>query len=251
MKPLRILCYHIIDEYNNTSMDYLRIPFDLFREQINWLIDNGWTGITVDKYNELSESDTGKYFQITFDDAYKNEDSVRAYEYLNSLKIPFTIFATESPFNSWDKDKWIDDAGFIENHYPLFTYSELVPKKSQWKYLHLGYHTDSHKNLLELGPFKVHLDVRYSDIVGTDHLCIPYGAYNEFTISKLQELGYKYIYTLKDGSYLHNGRVSELNRLFISGGRSIMDFKLKMIFGMNIRYQLKKFFKMKNLYKKV
>lgn len=90
----KVFFYHGVE---NNILDHRvqcnQIRFDLFKQQIYYLIDNGFSIISIEEFENrfLENKFRGNEIILTFDDGYKNNKDV-VFPFLSSLNIPFSIF---------------------------------------------------------------------------------------------------------------------------------------------------------------
>ncbi len=90
-KLIPVLMYHSIDYEKNNE---LRIPKDKFREQMQYLKDNGFHPITLDElYSNIVFNTTlqDKPIVLTFDDGY-SDNYTNAYPVLKEFGFKATVF---------------------------------------------------------------------------------------------------------------------------------------------------------------
>lgn len=204
MANVKILLYHNVTPYPNPSYSSA-MSVQQFREEIYWLRDNGYKGITIsDLYNILTEEKQTeeKLVAITFDDGY-----VDVYNYA------FPILKEE---------------GFIATTYlvgekinmPKNLTSEMIVElhEAGWE---IGSHTMSHPNLVETEDISYEICQSRSLIAqrighgftadDIKNLAYPYGSVDERVANKTYKCGFD------TGRSLGKGQLHSIwNRFYLS-----------------------------------
>lgn len=216
-KPVPILMYHSIDYEKDNE---LRIPKEKFREQMQYLKDDGFNPISLEQLysnivfgTELPE----KPIVLTFDDGYSDNYN-NAYPVLKEFGFKAAIFVItgcigSGPYLNSDQLKELDKNGI-----------EIFP------------HTVTHKkklNELSVDEQKVEIldsKVTLESLLGRqkDYFAYPYGGYNNDTIKLLQETGYKMAVTTETGLADKSDGIYKLKRIYISNNYS-MDYYKKLV----------------------
>ncbi|KEI93172.1 deacetylase [Clostridium botulinum B2 267] len=213
-KSIPVLMYHSIDYEKGNE---LRLPKEQFKEQMEYLKNNGYTTLTLNElYNFLEKNKPipEKSIVITLDDGYV-DNYTNAYPILKELGFNATVFVVTSNIDK-NKDtltskqiKEMDEAGIqIASH----TYNhDKLDDLSYEKQLETM--KKSKDNLEKILNHKV------------DFIAYPYGKWNETTIKAAKYAGYKMAFTT-DGRWSNkeNG-IYSLDRVYISSLRDMENFK--------------------------
>lgn len=201
-----ILMYHSISDANPDNN--LLIPPEMFKEQMEWLKNSGFTTMTIDE--AVDSMTTGKVPKkpvvITFDDGYV-DNYTKAFPILkeNNMKGVFfviTDYMSETALNfmSIDMLKEMKASGMeIENHTSNHLELNSLSREDAYNSIKNG------QNFLK-------------DILGIEskYLCYPVGRYNEVTIEIEKELGIKAAVTTEFGTSSSEDGFYELKRVRIS-----------------------------------
>lgn len=201
-----ILMYHSISDANPDNS--LLVPPIMFKEQMDWLKNNGFTTMSLDE--ALEAKSTGKVPKkpvvVTFDDGYL-DNYTEAFPVLkeNNMKGVFfviTDYMGETAGNSMSIDmlKEMKAAGMeIENH------------------------TSNHLELNSLSREDAYNSIKngqifLKEVLGVDskYLCYPAGRYSEETIEIEKELGIKAAVTTQGGISSNSDGNYELKRVRMS-----------------------------------
>lgn len=201
-----ILMYHSISDANPDNS--LLVPPAMFKEQMDWLNNNGFTTMTLDEV--LNSLSTGKVPKkpvvVTFDDGYV-DNYTAAFPVLkeNNMKGVFfviTDYMGETAGNSMSIDmlKEMKAAGMeIENHTSNHLELNSLSREDAYNSIKNG------QNFLR-------------DILGVEskYLCYPAGRYSEETIEIEKELGVKAAVTTQGGISSNSDGLYELKRVRMS-----------------------------------
>lgn len=201
-----ILMYHSISDANPDNS--LLVPPAMFKEQMDWLNNNGFTTMTLDE--ALDSLTTGKVPKkpvvVTFDDGYV-DNYTAAFPVLkeNNMKGVFfviTDYMGETAGNSMSIDmlKEMKAAGMeIENHTANHLELNALSREDAYNSIKNG------QNFLR-------------DVLGVEskYLCYPAGRYNEVTIEIEKELGVKAAVTTQGGISSNSDGLHELKRVRMS-----------------------------------
>ncbi|MEG2935737.1 MAG: polysaccharide deacetylase family protein [Clostridium sp.] len=201
-----ILMYHSISGANPDNS--LLVPPAMFKEQMDWLNNNGFTTMTLDE--TLDSLSTGKVPKkpvvVTFDDGYV-DNYTAAFPVLkeNNMKGVFfviTDYMGETAGNSMSIDmlKEMKAAGMeIENHTSNHLELNSLSREDAYSSIKNG------QNFLK-------------DVLGVEskYLCYPAGRYSEVTIEIEKELGIKAAVTTQGGISSNTDGNYELKRVRMS-----------------------------------
>lgn len=208
-----ILMYHNISEGQE---DYMNVPKYKFKEQMQFIKDNGYNVIGFDDLYSYYTDGTpidDKSIIITFDDGYLN-NYIYAYPILKEFGFEATLFMITSKIDqkfylSKDMIKEMDSNGInIQSH----TVSH--PELSKLSYEEQLYELSESKKVLE-------------NILGREisYVSYPYGQFNKSSIMIAKKLHYKLAMgTIPEKAKRRNG-LYNLNRIGVLGNLSIDQFK--------------------------
>ncbi|MDO8427224.1 MAG: polysaccharide deacetylase family protein [Deltaproteobacteria bacterium] len=184
-----IFVYHSFDE----SGSCVSITPSLFREQMEFLKENGYRTLTISEMVKLYKEGSAfpeKSVALTFDDGLENNYTV-AYPILRELGLTASIFLAVDYIGkacTWDKKPDIPD-------FPLMTW-EMAGELGGYG-IDLQSHTATHPHLTKLPDAEVREEVRRSKAVIEEKLgkkcevlCYPYGEFNERVAEITAEEGY-------------------------------------------------------------
>lgn len=204
---LQMLMYHEIGDGPNG----LYVSVKNFEQQMKYLYDHGYCGITVEEGKALLDgrgaTPAGKPVVLTFDDAYSSFMTY-AYPVLSQYGFKATVFVivdrTSNPSYpnhlSWEQIEQISASG-----------------------MEIGSHTRSHPSLPTLGSAGLDEEVGHSKIILEEHLgqpvnsfCYPAGEYNQTVVDAVARAGYKQAVTVKYGWATKKNAPLEIPRIRIS-----------------------------------
>jgi len=188
-----VIMYHHVEDPKEAQKEghlTLAVSPDFFKEQMNYLKDNGYTTVKMD--DVINFFDTGvpiskKSVLLTFDDGYK-DFAVNAFPVLRDLGFNATMFLptglVDNPgYLSWEDISNIQDSGNI-----LF-----------------ANHTWSHHNLVA-GKEVIEKEISLADTQLTQKglgnpkvFAYPYGTFNNGVIEILSGMDYKLAFTTRYG----------------------------------------------------
>lgn len=225
-KPIPVLMYHSIDYEKGNE---LRVPKEKFKEQMQYLKDNGYTTLTFNElYNFLVNNKPvpEKSVVITFDDGYE-DNYQNAYPILKQFGFNATIFVitntvdNEKPFLTSQQLKEMDQNGIdIESH--TLAHDELNKLSYDKQVITL-------KGAKEFIEKTLNKPVRY--------IAYPFGKWNNDTIKALKDTGYDMAVTTIGGWSDKNQGIYALNRVYVSANHDINEFKRRLI---NSKYDVSK-----------
>lgn len=218
--PVPILMYHVTKTAPaGTPYPELWVSKDDFSGQMDWLAENGYTGITLDQlFNywdegfELPE----KPVVITFDDGYPSHDKV-ARPILLKHKWPGVLYLKYG------------NIGDPESGLTTKNVNNLLA--AGWE---LGAHTIEHSDLTTIGTESLESEVAGSKRaiekrfkVDVKHFCYPAGKFNDTVIAAVKDAGYESATTVIEGVATPD-KPFELKRVRIDGGDGVDGFAAKM-----------------------
>ncbi|MFT4049148.1 MAG: polysaccharide deacetylase family protein [Solirubrobacterales bacterium] len=218
--PVPILMYHVTKAAPaGTPYPELWVSPADFKGQMQWLADDGYTGITMAqlfKYWDDGFKLPDKPVVISFDDGYPSHEKT-ARPILAKHHWPGVLFLE---LNNVDNP----DTGLT---------ATMVKKliASGWE---LGSHTISHPDLTTVSAAQLTVEVadskkKISEKFGVpiDFFCYPAGKYNDTVIAAVKDAGYKGATTTLEGVATPD-KPFELKRIRIDGGDGVDGFASKM-----------------------
>jgi peptidoglycan/xylan/chitin deacetylase (PgdA/CDA1 family) len=219
-EPVPILMYHVTKAApaGTPYPDLWVSPAD-FKGQMNWLADNGYTGITMSqlfKYWDDGYELPKKPVVITFDDGYPSHAKV-ARPVLASHKWPGVLFLE------------LNNVGNPETAFTSKHVKQLIA--AGWE---IDSHTITHPDLTNVGPAQLETELvgsraKIKKMFGqpADFFCYPAGKYDDTVVAAVKDAGYKGATTVDEGI----GKKSEpftLKRVRIDGPDGVDGFAAKM-----------------------
>ncbi|TDG00965.1 polysaccharide deacetylase family protein [Paenibacillus piri] len=214
-KPARIpvLNYHSItvDPGNPAT-----ITPEKFAEQMRYLSKAGYTPLTLKQFSDMMEGiDKGpdKPILLTFDDGYM-DNYEHAMPLLKELGFHATLFMSpgmvdDGYFMSWEQIKEMHEAGWdIQPHGMTHPHLPKLNVKNQ---------------KFEIAEAKAQIEQHLGTVA--DVFCYPYGEWNAATLQLLQELQFKYAFTIEQGLTAPSQHKLKLKRIFANGEESLEQWK--------------------------
>lgn len=212
-KAFPVLMYHSITTSNSDyeANPYMRIMQSVFKNQMQWLSDNGYRIVTLDTlygYLQKNEPFPAKTVALTFDDGYM-DFYVNVFPVLKQYGYKATVFmiagevdqyaymtsAQIKELSAWGID--IESHTMTHPHLPKLTYAKQLEEVS-----------DAKKDLETLTGKQV-LYIAY-----------PYGEYNADTLRALKAVGYRIAFTM-DGPWNNPSTILyKFPRMYVDGQMS-------------------------------
>lgn len=222
-KQIPVLMYHsIADNSNVTNLasKSIILPPEVFREQMQYLKDNGYTTLTLDElYNFLKNNKPvpEKSVVLTFDDAYK-DNYTNAYPILKEFEFQATIFVITGgtdkigAYLTSDQLKEMDANGIdIQSHTVNHEDLDKLSLEKQQETL-----VQSKQFLEKLLNKKV------------NYIAYPSGKYNDFTEKAAQNAGYTMAFTINSGWAGKDTNIYFLDRVFVNALKGFDQFKERL-----------------------
>ncbi|GAA0728744.1 polysaccharide deacetylase family protein [Clostridium malenominatum] len=216
-KGIPVLMYHSI---NYEKGNELMVPKENFREQMNYLKDNGYTTLTLNElYNFFLNNKPvpEKSVVITFDDGYK-DNYTNAYPILKEFNFKAVVFVITNNMNNHknfitsEQALELDNNGIeIQSHTVNHERLSTLDYNSQLKTL-----KESKRFLENL----LHREVSY--------IAYPYGAFNNSTIKAAEEAGYKMAFTTAGTWSDKSDGLYTLDRVYISSKFDMNEFHRRL-----------------------
>jgi peptidoglycan/xylan/chitin deacetylase (PgdA/CDA1 family) len=195
----------------------LHVPKQDFREQMNWLADEGYTGVTMKQVVDAWYHDgvlPSKPVVITFDDGFESHHSV-AMPTLQKHGWPGVLM-----LQSYAPKGLPDDAPL-----PPDEVKDLLA--AGWE---LASHTITHADLTTVSPEQLASEVEKSKRglerqfgVAIEHLCYPAGQYDDAVIEETEKAGYTTASTVEPGLGSRDEPFA-LKRIRINGSDGLSGF---------------------------
>lgn len=203
ISQIPILMYHYIRDYTDQSDPTgikLSVSPTSFNNQMKWLKDNNYQSVNPD-YLDKPYAISNKPVVLTFDDGYRDiyENAypiLKKYNFTGMFYIITNVVGSPA-YMTWDMIKEMKNNGMNFGSHTV-THPDLSKATNQQIDFQLSTSTEKLKS--ELG----------TDI--TD-FCYPSGKYNDYTIAKLKELGYKTAMTTHTGIAKKDSNLFELPRI--------------------------------------
>jgi peptidoglycan/xylan/chitin deacetylase (PgdA/CDA1 family) len=178
-----ILMYHQVDDHPPTKQLRFTVSPSIFEQQISFLLDHGYTFVTVDRALDLfaaSSTPPNKTLVLTFDDGYRSFYT-NVFPLLKKYNIPATEYVITQDIGkrgslTWDMLKELQASGLVE----------------------IGAHTVNHLSLKALSEDKQRYQLGESKLVlekGLGHpvttVAYPFGLHSAATRKIAEEIGFK------------------------------------------------------------
>jgi peptidoglycan/xylan/chitin deacetylase (PgdA/CDA1 family) len=218
-KGIPILMYHSIDKEVDPvtgKLNELRVPKEVFREQMKYLKENGYITLTMSEVYDFFQNNKGvpeKSIVITFDDGYL-DNYTNAYPILKEFGFNATVFII---------------SGLVDKDKAYMTSEQL--KEMELSGIEMQAHTANHPQLSTLDYENQMREIKDSKIFlenllnkKIEYIAYPYGNYNENTLKIVKELEFKAAY-LADGPWAYKNDGAYLyRRVYISSLRDMNNF---------------------------
>ena len=225
-----LLYHHILEEkdieINGWSNNSSIISVESFKTQMEYLYKNGYYTATLNELEDFLEGNIQlpkKTVIITFDDGYLS-NGVFAYPILKNYGFRASIFMrgiySEGPQKSFDP-----------NTSQVIALRELYKYQDVFEYGCHGY--DLHEVdefgiplIKSLSKDQVIKDLQKNkNLFNTNYIAYPFGAYDEYSLLSIEELGYKLGFTVDMGYVDKSLSKYELPRFIVSPYTSMAAFE--------------------------
>jgi peptidoglycan/xylan/chitin deacetylase (PgdA/CDA1 family) len=220
-----ILMYHSIEATSGTPAWKWAVSFEHFREQIDYLVSEGWSFL---RFSELGSDQSArtKQIAITFDDAYA--DTLQAAELLNRLNLPASWFVVSSAMSG--QSTWIDAGAPRLPTLRAHQLRELAAIRME-----IGAHSRTHRRLAqielaELDSETKHCKKEIEDALGTQitSFSYPYGSYNPAVVESVRQAGFERACTTDNGTVSSGAERLALPRLAVTADNTLSEFVRKL-----------------------
>lgn len=225
--------YHNIDKPpKEAKLKTLYLKPSMFKRQLYILSKLGYKSISG-KDNllniDLEKNYEKKIVLLTFDDGYKDfiQNAYPTIEEYGYKAIIFVVANEIGNFNRWD--------------YKVLNVKKYLMDLEDLRFLIkkgfiIGSHTLNHPFLTKISKEEAKKEIEYSKKLLEDKLgvavetfCYPYGDYNQDIAKIVEEAGYKYAFTTKDGKIKDSEDRFQLKRINIFGNTYLPKFILKTV----------------------
>ncbi len=227
---LHILAYHRVAESGSEALAPYRVTPAAFEEQLRYLRDHGFTGITLDDWSlhvvHGASIPKGSVL-ITFDDGYRDFKD-NAWPLLERYGFSASVFLVADKIggaNDWDEE--------YGETVPLLDWREL--RELQAAGVSFGSHTASHawlpdlswrRAVRELSRSKRALELGLGAPVSA--LAYPWGAFNKPVQFLAGACGYEFGLSTAEGTATTGHSLLALPRLDVAGSDTLEDFAAKL-----------------------
>lgn len=216
----RILCYHRV---NDETADYLSVPVRQFREQIQFLAEEGYQ--TMGLKDLMKGAAAPKSIVITFDDGFQ-DNYENAFPVLAEFGFSATIFCIAKKIG---QPFFLRISEIKEMHHAGFEF---------------GSHTLTHPHLKSLAADKKWWEIFGSkrfleELIGfkCDLFCYPFGEYDAQAVRMVEHAGYRAACSNRPGTNKEKFNPYLLRRTEIGGFDSLTDFQKKAAGAFDLLHQ--------------
>ena len=230
-EKIPVLCYHHVYDGNIKNSVFKNnetvVPLSLFEKHMKYLYKHNFYTATLDELADFMEGKIElppKTVVLTFDDGY-NSTKELIYPVLKKYNFQGSIFVigkySEEASNglhrfanfqylSYEDMKVISDVFTFENH--SFDMHRLDINKIPL--------------LVSSPPEEAKADLQYlQNILASQYLAYPYGAYDDTTLDLLKEMGFRLAFTVNEGYVDETTLEYEVPRFGIFSYTDMWDFK--------------------------
>ncbi|MFT8316143.1 MAG: polysaccharide deacetylase family protein [Clostridium sp.] len=222
-KQIPVLMYHSIADNSKVTDNVSKsiiLPPEVFKQQMQYLKDNGYTTLTLDELYNFLKNDKPvpeKSVVLTFDDAYE-DNYTNAYPILKEFGFRATIFVI---------------TGGTDKIGAYLTSAQL--KEMDANGIDIQSHTVNHEELDKLS-----LEKQQETLVQSkqfleklldkkvDYIAYPSGKYNNFTEQAAKNAGYTMAFTINNGWANKDTNILFLNRVFVNALKGFDQFKERL-----------------------
>jgi peptidoglycan/xylan/chitin deacetylase (PgdA/CDA1 family) len=220
--PVPILMYHDVEAATaDAPLPELHVDSGDFRDQMKWLADNGYTGVTIKQLSDAWYHGgvlPKKPVVISFDDGFKSHYTVALPE-LQNLGWPGVI-----NLEAYAPKGLPDDAPLSPGHVKSLL-------AAGWE---LASHSITHPDLTTVTPEQLASEVEKSKRglekqfgVEIEHFCYPAGQYNQAVADEVKKAGYTTASSVEPG-LASRDEPYDLNRIRINASDGLSGFVASM-----------------------
>ncbi|MBU5486231.1 polysaccharide deacetylase family protein [Clostridium sp. MSJ-11] len=216
-RAIPVLMYHSI---NYEEGNELMVPKEQFREQMNYLYENGYTTLTLNQLYDFfinNKPIPEKSVVITLDDGYK-DNYTNAFPILKEFNFNAVVFVITNN---------------IDNHKNFLTSEQILEMDKNG--IEIQSHTANHERLPTLSYENQVRTLKVSKeflekLLNKESLYIayPYGDANSDTIKAAKEAGYKMAFTTKGTWSDKTDGILSLDRVYISANFDMDEFHRRL-----------------------
>ncbi len=227
---LPILAYHRVAESGSEALAPYRVTPAAFEEQLRYLRDHGFTGITLDDWSQHvvhGASIPKGAVMITFDDGYRDFKD-HAWPLLERYGFSATVFLVADRIggtNTWDQE--------YGETVPLLDWREI--RELQAAGVSFGSHTASHAWLPDLSWRQAAAELKRSKQVlerglgaPVSSIAYPWGAFNKPVQLLAGACGYEFGLSTAEGASTAEHSLLALPRLDVGGSDTLDAFAAKL-----------------------
>ncbi len=237
-----LMYHHMIENAAQSDMRANRMVIDVkqFEEQMDYLVKNGWTAISMETFRQWKEKEIDlprNVVLITFDDGILSTVKY-AYPILKNYNMPAVSFLITGKVRQqaapWDSAT-LQNVGLKE----IRETSDVFDYQHHTQYLHLKNKenglplmlTESYDAIFEdLEAGKHQLAKAFEgDTERVKYLAYPFGQYNATALQAVADSGIRYAFTTNTGNVRIGDPPLELNRQGIAPVHTLKDFEAKLL----------------------
>ncbi|HWL71369.1 MAG TPA: trifunctional glycosyltransferase/class I SAM-dependent methyltransferase/polysaccharide deacetylase [Geminicoccus sp.] len=221
-----ILVYHRVAEDGPPTLRPYRISPADFEAQLDWLRENGFTGISLETFREAACGRMRlpkRSVMITFDDAYRDM-LANALPALHERGFPATVFVVTGAAGtvaSWDEVHGTPA--------PLLGWDEM--RLMRRKGVTFAAHGASHTPFTGLSPEELLAEAQHAAETlrrelgePCDSIAYPYGAHDEAVCRQLSGCGYVLGFTCEERHWRKGDPLMRIPRITVPGGQGLTAF---------------------------
>jgi len=233
----RVLMYHMVrDPIPGARFNKLRVPPDVFEEQVAWLKERGFTFVFA---SELAGGDLPeRSVCLTFDDGYA-DNLLAADPVLERYGAKATLYLVGERDAGWSSKKKAHHGDEELAGEPKLSdeQTRAMVASGRWE---LGGHTRTHANLLALDEREAREEIEWSRRafperfgVEAETFAYPFGLFNDRHAALVREAGYTSAVTTTPGIPERDAAdLLRVPRVKVSGKEGMFDFVTRVRTGM-------------------
>ena len=230
-KYVNVIYYH--DIVTGDGSKYMRTNIDVFKQQMQYLVDNNYETLRFDDLDNLEKIQFKKRrVLIAFDDGWRSNYE-KIFSWMNERGLKYNVFLTIAEIN----------------HNPNYLTWEMVDEMHKCGLCGFGAHTLTHPSMKDIKIIDTKKEIEEANNIFENKLgyapkdfCYPFGYYSEESNVFLeQNTSYERIYTSKMlYSYKQNGKLV-FGRNGISNSYPMHYYVKKLKGWINVRYSYDKY----------